>query len=192
MAITRQITRAAVAVTAVVVVGAASGGTAGADEYYGEFTVGGRILEAYKATGGADKWGTPTSSERPAADGGRFQTFSENTSFYWKASVTRGVAHQIGGAIRATWGRRGFERGALGWPITDELDAAGTGRKQLFQGGNVYYSQTGGTRPVWGEILSKYAAAGGPGGRYGLPTSDEFRLGARYAQDFAGGRIVWP
>ncbi|MEH3156303.1 MAG: lysozyme [Gordonia paraffinivorans] len=192
MRIKERLTAAAVAAMAVAVVGAGQTAVASADETYGEFTVGGRILDAYKATGGQEKWGVPTSNELPAAAYGRFQRFANDTAFYWKASVSGGVAHQIGGAIRVKWGTKNFERGPLGWPITDELDANGKGRKQFFQGGNVYWGATTNTHIVWGEILNRYAARGGPGGTLGLPTGDEFRIGNRFGQNFQGGQVFWP
>ena len=192
----KRLTTWAVAVLSLLmIVSTQAVGTAAADESYGEYTVGGRILDAYKATGGPDKWGNPTMNEAAAAFGGRFQRFEKDTSFYWKASVSGGTAHQIGGAIRFRWGQYNFERGPLGFPVTDELDAAGKGRKQFFEGGNMYYGAATGTHPVWGQILNKYAAAGGPGGRLGLPVGDEYRQGpngSRYAQDFQGGRLIWP
>lgn len=183
------------ALSAVVMASALIPGVAAADETYGEFSVGGRILEAYTNTGGPDKWGNPTMGEAPAAYGGRYQRF-DNTSFYWKASVSDGVAHQIGGAIRARWAvttrnGQGYERGPLGYPVSDEVDASGKGRKQFFQGGNMYYGARTGTHVVWGQILNKYGAAGGPE-KFGLPVGDEFRLGTKYAQDFEGGRLIWP
>ncbi|GAA2061166.1 LGFP repeat-containing protein [Williamsia deligens] len=193
MRIKERLTAAAIAAMAVAVVGAGQTAVASADDVtIGEYTVGGRILDAYKATGGQEKWGAPTSNELPAADFGRFQTFEKDTAFYWKASVSGGVAHQIGGAIRVKWGSKNFERGALKWPTTDELDAAGKGRKQFFQGGNIYYGASTGTHIVWGEILNKYAARGGPASTLGLPTGDEYRVGNRFGQNFQGGQVFWP
>lgn len=193
MRITQRMTAAAVAAMAAGAVAVGGAGVAGADDItIGEYTVGGRILDAYKATGGQEKWGAPTSNERPADANGRFQTFEKDTAFYWKASVSGGVAHQIGGAIRVKWGSKNFERGPLRWPTTDELDAGGKGRKQFFQGGNVYWGPSTNTHIVWGEILNRYAARGGPGGTLGLPTGDEFRVGNRFGQNFQGGQLFWP
>ena len=192
MRIRQRFSTVAVAVTAAAAVCVGQPAVASADVTIGDFTVGGRILDAYTATGGQVKWGAPTTNELPAADRGRFQRFAADTAFYWKADVTGGVAHQIGGAIRVKWGVLRFERGPLGWPTTDEIDASGKGRKQFFQGGNIYYGADTGTHPVWGEILNKYAAAKGPGGKLGLPTSDEYRIGKQFAQNFQGGRLTWP
>ncbi|MCX6469685.1 MAG: lysozyme [Corynebacteriales bacterium] len=192
MQITKRVTALTMAAMAAVLVGSAqTAAIAGADEQFGEYNVGGRILEAFKATGGAEKWGDPTMDEAFADKGGRFQRFDKGTSFYWKANVSNGIAHPISDPIRAKWGSLGFERGALKFPTSNEIDAAGKGRKQLFQGGNLYTSEKSGQHPVWGGILGKYAAAGGPG-KFGMPTSDEYRIGRNYAQNFEGGRLVWP
>ncbi|GAA1456655.1 LGFP repeat-containing protein [Williamsia maris] len=194
MRIKERMTAVAVAAMAVAMLGSTQVGVASADKDFGEFSVGGRILEAFEATGGVDTWGNPTMNEAAAAYGGRFQRF-DNTSFYWKADVSGGVAHQIGGAIRALWSNtktngQGYERGPLKYPVSDEL-AAGTGRKQFLQGGNVYYGANTGTHIVWGQILNKYAAAGGPD-KLGLPVGDEYKVGNQFRQDFQKGRVVWP
>ncbi|MCP2192773.1 LGFP repeat-containing protein [Williamsia deligens] len=163
-----------------------------ADTAYGEFTVGGRIGEAFDATGGVGTWGNPITGERAAYQNGRFQVFEKNVSFYWKASIDNGRAHYVGGAIRGKWGALGFERKALGYPVTDELDVPGRGKRQDFQGGNLYWSSSGGAHPVWGGILGRWASQGGSRGFFGLPQSDEYRVGNRYAQDFQGGTLFWP
>ncbi len=184
-------TAVAVAAMAVALLGSTQVGVASADKDFGEYSVGGRILEAYEATGGPTTWGNPTMNEAAAFQGGRFQRFEKQTSFYWKANVSGGVAHQIGGALRARWATLNYERGPLKYPTSDEL-AGGTGRKQFFEGGNMYYGANTGTHPVWGQILAKYAAAGGPD-KFGLPVGDEYKVGNQFRQDFEGGkRLVWP
>lgn len=167
-------------------------GPASADTVYGEFTVGGKIGEAFDATGGVDKWGNPTTPERAAFAGGRFQVFEKNVSFYWNPRVDDGRAHYVGGAIRGKWGQLGFERKALGYPRTDEQSVPGRGKRQDFVGGNVYWSSAGGAHAVWGGILGRWSSQGGSRGYYGMPVSDEYRVGNRYAQDFAGGTVFWP
>jgi uncharacterized protein with LGFP repeats len=165
---------------------------ASADTAYGEFTVGGKIEEAFDATGGVDTWGNPITPERVAFRNGRFQVFEKNVSFYWNAGVDNGTAHFVGGAIRNKWGSRGFERGVLGYPLSNELDVPGRGKRQDFQGGNIYWSSSSGAHTVWGKILGRWAQLGGSRGFYGMPQTDEYRVGGRFAQDFAGGTIFWP
>lgn len=180
------------AVTVLTLASTQLAGVASADDVYGEYTVGGKIEEAYTATGGPDKWGNPLIAESPAFQGGRFQTFEKNVSFYWKANVAGGTAHFVGGAIRGKWASLRYERGVLGWPLTNEIDVPGRGKRQNFQGGNVYYSSAGGTRTVWGGILARWSAKGGSTGFFGFPVSDEYRNGRGWAQDFNGGTLFFP
>ncbi len=193
MRITQRVTAAAVAAMAFTMLASTQvTSIASADEPSGEFTIGGRILEAYKATGGEAKWGEATGDERPAL-GGRFQTFEkDNTHFYWKASVTNGVAHPVSGAIFAKYGTLQWERGVLKYPTSDPIGIPDKGVKQFFQGGNVYSGTTTKTFTVWGGILDKYAAAKGPTGKLGMPVSNEYRVGRNYAQNFQGGVLVFP
>ena len=44
---------------------------------------------------------------------------------------------------------------------------------------------------VTGLILARYNALGGPGGDYGMPTSDEFVTAGVHQQNFEGGNITW-
>ncbi len=193
MRIKQRVTAAAVAAMAFTVLASTQvTSIASADEPSGEFTIGGRILEAYKATGGVAKWGEAVGDERPAF-GGRFQVFAkDNTHFYWKATVSAGIAHPVSGAIFAKYGTLQWERGVLKYPTSDPIGIPDKGVKQFFQGGNVYSGTSTNTYTVWGGILDKYAAAGGPTGRLGMPVSNEYRIGNKYAQNFKGGVLVWP
>lgn len=164
---------------------------AAADGIYGGRPVVGKIEAAYVSSGGALKWGNPTSNEAPAARGGRFQVFAKDTSFYWQPQVGGGTAHQVGGAIKARWGSLNWERGALGFPTSDEK-AEGKARTNTFQGGTIYWSAKGGTHPVWGEIYKRWQAQKGAAGFYGAPISDEYRIDGAFAQDFSNGTIYWP
>ncbi|MEO9328918.1 LGFP repeat-containing protein [Gordonia aurantiaca] len=162
-----------------------------ADRFINGYIVGGKIEEAYAASGGFWKWGAPTGPERPAARGGRYQTFTKDASFYWHWAVDGGTAHQVGGAIRYKWQRAGAERSALGYPTSDEYKQ-GSARLNDFQGGVVAWSKRGGAQIVWGQILNKWRATGGAKGYYGVPLGGEYRIGNRFAQDFLNGTIFWP
>lgn len=169
-----------------------------ADQQVGRFLVKGQIEVSYFATGGSARWGAPLIPETNAGRGGKFQTFKENTSFYWHPSADDGNAHQVGGAIRAKWGQNRWENGPLGYPITDEAQARGpfnavTGAMNAFQGGVIYWSPATGAWPVWGEILVKWSAEKREGGKYGYPTGPEVRSeSGSYSQTFQGGTITWP
>ena len=165
--------------------------TAQADRVINGLVVGGKIEEAYSKSGGYWKWGAPTGPERASAKRGRYQTFARDVSFYWHPAVDGGTAHQVGGAIRTRWQKAGAERGALGFPVTNEYKS-GSGRSNDFQGGVVTWSKTGGAQIVWGGILQKWLARGGAKGYYGVPLGGEYRTGGRFAQDFLNGTVFWP
>ncbi|MFI5529964.1 LGFP repeat-containing protein [Kitasatospora sp. NPDC051853] len=62
--------------------------------------------------------GCPTSDELGTPDGvGRFQVF-DNGSIYWTPDTG---AHAVWGAIRQRWADLGWERGYLGYPLSDEI-----------------------------------------------------------------------
>ncbi|MCX2966722.1 LGFP repeat-containing protein [Gordonia aquimaris] len=192
----RPLARRALRTTAVVMMTLVFGALgfiqpASADVVLGGHAVGGKIGEAYLGSGGVFKWGVPTSDERAAAKGGRYQTFARDVTFYWHPSADDGTAHQIGGAIRQRWQAAGAERGPVGFPVTNEFKA-GSGRANDFTGGSICWSKTGGAQIVWGGILQKWRATGAAGGYYGVPLGGEYRVGSRFAQDFANGTIFWP
>ena len=87
--------------------------------------------------------GYPTTDETATPDGrGRYNHF-EHGSIYWTPETG---AHEVHGAIRAKWSQLRWERGALGYPISDEspLSWAPTGRRSTFEHGNIYWSPTTG------------------------------------------------
>ena len=66
---------------------------------------------------------------------------------------------------------------------------------QGFAGGAIY-NATAGPRSsqayfVTGLILLRYNTLGGPGGDYGMPTSDEFVTAGVHQQNFEGGNMTW-
>jgi uncharacterized protein with LGFP repeats len=77
--------------------------------------------------------GYPTSDEICGlVHGGCFQTF-QHGAVYWSPATG---AHRVSGAIRTAWGRTGWERGALGYPVT-EPRTAGADTVQRFQHGTL-------------------------------------------------------
>ncbi|OJT22554.1 hypothetical protein BO221_22560 [Archangium sp. Cb G35] len=75
--------------------------------------------------------GYPLTDETKTPDGvGRFNHF-QNGSIYW--TPTTG-AREVHGPIRAKWESLGWERSALGYPVTDEYAVTG-GRESEFQKG---------------------------------------------------------
>lgn len=77
--------------------------------------------------------GYPVSDELPVGDSvGRWQAFARGSVSWSPASG----AHSVVGAVRARWMQLGAERGALGYPLTEEYEV-GSGRESRFQRGRV-------------------------------------------------------
>lgn len=101
----------------------------GAHEMHGE------IYEKWKSLyhTGLDL-GYPVTDERITPDRrGRFNHF-ERGSIYWTATTG---AHEVHGDIRERWKQMGWERSTLGYPTSDEHDAAGGGRISDFERGSI-------------------------------------------------------
>ncbi|MGY1751481.1 LGFP repeat-containing protein, partial [Modestobacter sp. SYSU DS0511] len=106
-----------------------------------------------------DKWGS-TGWERgplgyPVRDGvcglpsgGCFQAFQKG-SVYWSSATG---ARVLSGAVLEKWGTTGWERGPLGYPVSDVTSLAGGVQFAHFQGGSVYWSQGTGARVVSGVV----------------------------------------
>ncbi|MDQ1370533.1 MAG: hypothetical protein QOF20_2886, partial [Acidimicrobiaceae bacterium] len=90
--------------------------------------------------------GYPTTDALPTADTlGRYQLF-QGGSIYWSAATG---AHEVHGAIRATWNSLGNEGGSMGYPTSDPLITPdGSGRYQEFQGATVQWDQATNTTTV--------------------------------------------
>ena len=100
----------------------------------GAHEVHGLILSDYLALGGP--FGVlrlPTTDETPTPDLiGRYNHFSAG-SVYWTPAAS---AHAVYGAIRIRWSQLGWERGRLGYPLTNEYAVPG-GRRNDFQHGSI-------------------------------------------------------
>ncbi|MEV6522270.1 caspase family protein [Longispora sp. NPDC051575] len=142
----------------------------------------------------------PVTSVRAAPVGdGEYAVFdtvhSEYTSWiYWSPSTG---AHLAQGEIGKKWAELGLVTGSLGYPITDEIENPGGGRRAAFQNGMIYWHSTRsqGAHPVFAEFFGVWARQG-PNekherGPLGYPIGDVVRTpdGGRY-QNFEGGEIV--
>ena len=143
----------------------------------GAHEVHGAIREAFARTGWeAGPLGYPVSDETPTPDGrGRFNHF-ERGSVYWTAATG---AYEVHGAIRETWRALGWERGPLGYPVTDESTTPdGRGRYNHFDGGggsSVYWTPATGAQAVLGEVRQAWARTGWEAGPLGYPVTGEVR-----------------
>ncbi|MFI9452566.1 LGFP repeat-containing protein [Amycolatopsis sp. NPDC052450] len=98
--------------------------------------VGGLILQKWLTNGDErGALGYPLVSETPV-NGGRFNHF-EGGSIYWKNGAT--AAYIVRGAIRDYWAQADWEKGAYGFPVSDEYDFGG-GRRQDFERGSLYWN----------------------------------------------------
>jgi hypothetical protein len=112
----------------------------------GYFVVQGAILEKYQDADGPSGWlGEPTSSERVAPHGGRFNEF-QHGSIYWTPQTG---AHSIAGQILWTWNTNGGPAGPLGYPTSDGRPVAG-GTESRFEHGSI--TDVGGQTHVQPDI----------------------------------------
>ena len=98
------------------------------------FIVHGAIAEKYGEIGTAtSELGYPTGNEI-AVKGGFFQPF-EHGNIYW--SEATGAHTILTGDIFDEWGKRGYEQGELGWPVTDMKKIPAGGLTIDFQHGTI-------------------------------------------------------
>jgi len=106
----------------------------------------GAILRRFEGAGAAAGFlGAPTTDESGTPDGtGRYNHFFNNGSIYWTPATG---AHEVRGAIRQVWATGGWERGVLGYPVSDEYAVPG-GRRSDFQHGSLRWDSRSGTVAV--------------------------------------------
>ncbi|ATB34135.1 hypothetical protein MEBOL_007636 [Melittangium boletus DSM 14713] len=92
--------------------------------------------------------GYPTTNEMTTPDGvGRYNHFKKGTtlgSIYWTPATG---AHEVHGRIREKWESLGWERGSLGYPVSDEY-AVSEGRESEFQKGFLTFNAATGAVSV--------------------------------------------
>ncbi|MDQ1421625.1 MAG: hypothetical protein QOJ52_3587 [Acidimicrobiaceae bacterium] len=150
------------------------------------------IQAHYAQLGGAGSFlGAPVGAEVWLSDGvGKYQSFA-NGYIYWSPFTG---AHEIHGSILSLYAATGFERGPLGYPITDAAKTAdGSGRYNHFQNGSIYWSPATGTYEVHGSIRSKYGSLGWEQSFLGFPTSSTLVTATQSGRYnlFQGGAIYW-
>ena len=94
-------------------------------------------------------------------------------------------------AILTHWSVLGGDRSPVGAVAGGEYAVPG-GVTQNFARGKIFWSPTTGARAMWGDLLARYEALGGPGGPLRLPMTDETptRDGGAY-NAMQGGRLMW-
>jgi len=98
-------------------------------------------------------------------------------------------------AIDAHYEMLGGAQSRLGAPITDTFEVA-AGAERDYQGGAIFYSEQTGAKALYGPVLGRYQALGGPNGQLGFPASDEADAGngVAHVADFSapgGASIYW-
>lgn len=98
-------------------------------------------------------------------------------------------------AIDTHYEMLGQAQSQLGAPISDTFEVAG-GAERDFQGGAIFYSKQTGATALYGPVLDRYQALGGPNGQLGFPVSDEADAGngVAHVADFSqpgGASIYW-
>ncbi|HEX6132144.1 MAG TPA: SpoIID/LytB domain-containing protein [Actinomycetota bacterium] len=157
----------------------------------------GPIRERYDAS--MCRPGLPT-SRQVAVQGGRQQLFRRGGIF---RNDDRTLTIWLRGPIFREYAAVGTGRGVLGLPTSKvrSLDGGGAGRavacagcsRISFRGGRIYLKPGVGAHALWGRVLERYLARGGPGGALGFPTSRVGRLpGGGRGATFEGGRIECP
>lgn len=149
----------------------------------------GAILAKYNAVGGPGGWlGFPKTGELKTPDGkGRFVHFQRG-SIYWTPSTG---AQAIPGDMFAEWGKSGYERGSLGYPV-EEAQAVGGGYVQKFEKGYLTRNPNDkGYFQVFGAIGAKYGEMGTARSDLGFPKSNERKIKGGFFQEFEKGNIYW-
>ncbi|MGY1731905.1 serine hydrolase [Geodermatophilus sp. SYSU D01045] len=130
------------------------------------------IADTWTRLGGAaGALGMPVDDERAVADGrGAFQYFDRG-AVYWSGATG---AHAVVNGNLAAWIAQGYERGPLGYPVTDELPTADRrGAFNWFEHGAVYWSAATGSHWVVNGIAEAWVRQGYEQGPLGYPVTDE-------------------
>lgn len=166
---------------------------------YGVHEIHGNIYTLFTQLGGHRVTGIPVTDESATPDGkGKFNHFNKManspeavSSIYWTAATG---AHYLQGKIHVKWAATNWEKGPLGYPITDEATAKdGISKYNNFQQGTIYSSPQYGEKYVVGEIYKKWGSFNYDGGFLGKPMSDENKTpdGKGRFSVFEGGSVYW-
>jgi uncharacterized protein with LGFP repeats len=123
------------------------------------------------------------------ACGGCLQRF-QGGSLYW-SSASGAFVVRTTGPVRTAWIALGKERGALGYPTSDEVcGLTDDGCSQSFQGGVLAWSPATEAHWIPTAMLAAWRAFGAEGGSLGYPTRDPYAVGTSTRVDFEGGTLT--
>ena len=152
--------------------------------------VGGENLKKYSQIGYEKSvLGYPITNEVKIRDNGTYQRFQKGNIYY----TPKYGSKLVYGSIFNRWGELDYEKGPLGYPITDELTASdGKGRYNEFEFGTVYWSAKTGAHEVHGLIRSAFENAGGLE-KVGYPLTGERDVPNKTGKynHFENGSIYW-
>lgn len=151
----------------------------------------GAIGVKYDALGGfRSKLGAPLAPELCGIkDNGCYQGF-QNGVITW---TSKAGAWPTWGAIRDRWKALDFERGPLGFPVSDEHCGSNGGCYQMYEGGAIDWVPGSGAWETHGAIRTRWSALGYDRGALGSPASGEIcgLPGGGCYQAFQRGVISW-
>ena len=158
----------------------------------GAYPVWGDIYTYWNSESNANSLGAPVGEpcEFSTSHGSGWSQDFEQGAIQWNGSD--GYVSVRSGAIRTEYVRRGYQAGALGWPVAEAEELAGGGSRQRFQGGTIVTSEHG-TFEMDGEMEDLWNKLGGVSG-LGYPLTNAKRFnqnGGGYATDFERGSIHW-
>ncbi|MFD4366208.1 LGFP repeat-containing protein [Rhodococcus sp. NPDC058521] len=150
----------------------------------------GAIGDAYRRNNSsAGPLGACSTWEYPGPRNGRQQNYA-NGRIHWHQNTGAWAVH---GAIGAQYDALQDANGPLRYPTSDELNCPTRPNCKFnrFETGNIYWSPATGAHGVHGAIFAEYARQGYETGRFGLPTTSEFAIGADRQVNFERGWIRW-
>ncbi len=130
----------------------------------------GAMIEGPFAIGGVDYKSTVGIGDKRTIPAGCFSRY-QNGMIYISS---RTKAQIVQGAIANKWIKLDWEKGPLGYPISDELKTPdGKGRVSHFQFGSIYWHPDVGAFGVWGAIAELYNRWKATESIAGYPITDE-------------------
>ena len=131
--------------------------------------------------------GSSTSSEEEITNGGRLRKY-ERGAIYWHQQTG---ACEVHGAILEKYRTLGGEAGPLGYPRTDESDAARGAKYNHFVNGSIYWRGETGAFMIPPQIFEKWETMQWESG-IGFPLGDpEDAIGGEIRQWFEKAVIIW-
>lgn len=151
----------------------------------GVVTVTGWFLPPWQAQGAsAGRLGIP-SSDMACVPVTCYQSFEGGVL----TGSPSGAIVAVHGAYRDRWMATGGPSGALGLPIDGEK-CNGAWCSISFERGLITWSPSTGTFEIVGPILSRWTAAGGAAGQFGLPIGTATATGSAISQQFQRGTLT--